>query len=128
MDIFLNNMVSNSLLDLRSYLINLSADAYSPDKILRLTLLRLNGTPGGKPDDDNIILDQANLLTWLHNTVLNCESYSDCFKATFVKIIQDSAIGSISFEKNSKENRYMQFSIMELATGSAQKENNIYTD
>ena len=62
-------MASNSLLDVRSYLINWSADTYSPDEILRSALLRLNGTPGGKTDDYNIILDQANLLTWVHNTV-----------------------------------------------------------
>ena len=61
-----------------------SADTYSPDEILWSTLFRLEGAPGGIPDDDSIIWGQANLLTWVDNTVSHGGNYPDCFKGMFV--------------------------------------------
>ena len=43
----------------------------------------MNGTPGGIPDDDSIIWGQANLLTWVDNTVSHGGNYPDCFKGMF---------------------------------------------
>ena len=111
-----------------------SADTYSPDEILWSTLFRLEGAPGGIPDDDSIIWGQANLLTWVDNTVSHGGNYPDCFKGMFVNFLMSEIIlhrygrsllngtissrpaGSVSFEKHSKENRFMEFVFMVSAT------------
>ena len=47
----------------------------------------MNGAPGGIPDDGSIIWGQANLLTWVDNTVSHGGNYPDCFKAMFVNFL-----------------------------------------
>ena len=77
--------------------INWTRDTYAPEEIIWSTLIRMNGAPGGLPDDGSVVWGQASLLKWVDNTKSHGGNYPDCYKGKSVHGICLFGIGDLSW-------------------------------